>query len=106
MPNEYLGDPEFEFSLTSLTIEWDLTFESHPMSVPGTVGTSVKADIGLRQCVMVSSVRERGRLGARVSHVRAISRFVLVWYVFTVVNFQSLFSFRVDRCEDLGSNPI
>ena len=58
------------------------------------------------QGALVSSVRESGLLGAGVSHARSISGFVHDGYVYSVVNFQLWIFFRVDRCVDLGSNPV
>lgn len=57
------------------------------MSIAGSVGTSVKTDVNLRQDVVVSSVRERGHLGAGGSHARALFRFVHIEYMLPVINF-------------------
>ena len=55
------------------------------MSVPGNVGTSVRSDVVLRLCVVVSSAREIGHLGVGVSYARTISGFVRNGYVFVSV---------------------
>ena len=56
MPSEYLSDLEFGFSLTLLTFEQDLTFESLLMKVLGNVELRVSTDVVLRPGVVVSSV--------------------------------------------------
>ena len=76
------------------------------MSVIGNVGLSVRTDVILRLCVVVSLVRERGHLGVGVSYVRALSGFVHFRYVVTVDSSQLWLFFHVVLCEDSGSNPV